>query len=495
MKNLVVIFTCCIYLVSCTKEDIHDNISPATSKATEDIIYINTTRSPGNILGYNDSIQTRSGGVGDDPFTEIREAECFESVILPELQPHIWVGNILTKSSIINCVYKPLVYPRTPITLSLTLPGTFSQSIAKPSYSQYLAYIQEQTEQGTYVQNNEFSFSVDQFTSYNELKVAFGSNVNTSGIFWKSSTSTSSEDHTINKATGLYVKFYQTSFKAIMDYPDKQIATIPSNMIDSAVYINSITYGRLGILTIETNEAVAIAKNHINKIFKTIFYNSSTSFTQEEQNFLNGCEFKIYMIGGNSSTSVETFTGLTGFLQHIKKGSFNKNEPGVPIFTTFNYVKDNSPVSVNFRFSVKREPLYVELVCKPIGNKVGDLYLYFYANQAKVPTIAHPAIKFNIKHDYWYWEWTRSLDNRDLISHKVDTTTYQNAGYQTSLKIMSNVWLVKGHAPISRPAPRGDHDHEPGELWKHEYMLLESPNNEYKSIGYNPINSDNTKIN
>lgn len=266
---------------------------------------------------------------------------------------------------IVNCVYKPLIYPRTPITISLTLPGTSPQQIHPASYSKYLAYIQEQTTKGTFVQNGEFNFTTEQFTSYNELKVAFGSNVNTNGLFWGSSTSSSSSDHLINKATGLYVKFYQTSFKAIMDYPRDKIALVPTDMIDSAVYINSITYGRLGLLTLETNESVYEAQDKINQIFKTLFYSNSSTFTKEEQSFLNGCEFKVYLIGGNGNTSVESFSGLDGFIQHIKKGSFSRNVPGTPIFCTFNHVKDNSPVKVQFKFSVKKEPLYIELVHKP----------------------------------------------------------------------------------------------------------------------------------
>lgn len=115
---------------------------------------------------------------------------------------------------------------------------------------------------------------------------------------------------------------------------------------------------------------------------------------------MNGCDFKVYLIGGNGSTSVESFSGLTGFIQHIKKGIFSKDAPGTPIFCTFNHVKDNSPVSINFKFNVKKEPLYVELVHKPklpiptgrpVYSKIrgyGNIYVYFYRNKAKIPTIA-----------------------------------------------------------------------------------------------------------
>lgn len=482
MKKIVIngVMMCSLFITSCVNEDVSIE-NPRTSKSSDCVIEINTTRSAGNILGNRTGVATRA--IGDDPFTEIREVECFESVVLPELQPHIWMGNIMTKGSIINCVYKPLIYPRNPITLSLTLLGTSSQNIQLPSYSKYLAYIQDQIGKGTFVQNNEFSFSVDQFTSYNELKVAFGSNVNTNGLFWHSSTSSSQEDHTIAKATGLYVKFYQTSFKAIMDYPTGQIAEIPDNLVDSAVYINSITYGRLGILTLETNEIVDVAKEKINKIFKTIISSSSTTFSKEEQSFLDGCEFKVYLIGGNGSTSVQSFSGLNGFIQHIKKGTFSRNEPGTPIFCTFNHVKDNSPVSVNFRFNVKKEPLYVEMVYE---NK--DLFLYFYKTQSKIPTIAHPSIDFQIKDEYtkWTWEYKAPTD-RDIDEHRIDTLHIQNSGYQTSLKFLTNVTLRTFVPPISHSAPRGDHDRTPGRKTNRTFLLLDSPNNEYVIIGSNTI--------
>ena len=455
MKRIHLYLLTCFIFVACAEDKPNlENFQLDEIHHSENYVFnINTTRSVGNIL----TPQTITRAVDADPFTEIREVECFESVVLPELQPHIWIGNILTKGSVANCIYKPLIYPRVPITISLTLPGTSSSVVESPSYSKYLTYIQDQIDHGTFVQNDEFNFTVEQFVSYNELKAAFGSNVNTNGLFWHSSTSSSSTDHLINKATGLYVKFYQTSFKAIMDYPNTTIASIPEDKIDSAVYINSITYGRLGILTLETNESVYVAQDRINKIFKTIFYSNSSSFSKDEQNFLNGCEFKIYLIGGNGSTSVESFSGLDGFIRHIKKGTFNKNEPGTPIFCTFNHVRDNSPVSVNFKYSIKKEPLYVELVHKPTEipefptssgvyggggyssyskyTKLkgwGELYVYFYRNKAKVPTIASPIIPIKVieKHTTQSINKSGTAYNRETcISAE---TSIKNAGYQTS---------------------------------------------------------------
>lgn len=403
----------------------------SSSKVSAVEIEINTTRDVWNMLD-NPSGSGMLKSTSSDPFTEIREVESTESIVLPELIPHIWVGNIMKKSSIADCIYQPLIYPRSTINVGLTLPGTTPKAITNPTSLNYLSYIQDQTAKGSFTQSNEFNFTIEQFTSYNELKVAFGSNVNTSMLFWGSSSTTEKEEHRIDKATGLYIKFYQTSFKAFMDYPQGSIAQIPSNMTDEAVYINSITYGRLGILTLETNSTAQYSKEVMNRTFQKLFVSGSSSLTSEEQSFLNGCDFKVYLIGGNGSTAVQSFTGYAGFIQHIKKGTFSKNEPGTPLFCTFNHVKDNSPVKVNFKFSMKKQPLYVEY-----QKRSNELYLNFYNSRSKVPVIADPRIKFRF---HKYTSLTTDF-NGDELDCRIDEDFYKevsNAGYQTSIKLLTS---------------------------------------------------------
>ena len=525
MKKILYLgaIACGILVASCTKvDDLPNDTKTAESSQSSDYsIIINTTRNAGNILGAGAGAATRA--MGDDPFTDIREVNCFESVVLPELQPHIWMGNIMTIGSVANCNYKPLVYPRMPVTVSLTLPGSSPQEINAPSFSKYNQYIQEQIGKASFAQNDEFNFSIEQFTSYNELKVAFGSNANTNGIFWSSSSSSSSTEHLIQKATGLYVSFYQTSYKAVMDYPQGQIASIPTNMIDSTVYINSITYGRLGILTLETNETASNAQQKINTIFRTIFYSNSTTFTKEEQSFLNGCDFKVYMIGGNSKTTVESFSGLNGFIQHIKKGTFSKDIPGQPIFCTFNRVKDNSPANIKFKFNVKKEPIYVELFHKPepIPNKKytcksvdnvdveiavpytkikgwGRLYVKFYRDRSKTPTIAHPALPIKVIRKQITGDSTKPIFTK--------VTEIKNAGYQTSMDV---TWEKFFPGSSSRGRSAGQtvydplitmYDYDPAVVsgFKkiaiehiYEYSLVESEN--YVILG-KPLNQDNCPL-
>lgn len=229
---------------------------------------------------------------------------------------------------------------------------------------------------------------------------------------------------------------------------------------------NSITYGRLGILTLETNESVFEAKVKITKIFKTIFYSSSSTFTKEEQTFLDGCEFKIYLIGGNGSSSVETFRGLEGFLQHIKKREFNRDEPGAPIFCTFNHVKDHSPVSENFKDSYYRTSIHT--------------YQYYHARRS-----------------------TQNNRGNITTTETVDTLIMKNAGYQTSMLVVWTSYLgyvdSDGKRPMQTtsqmdtywftPASGSGYRYSPSVESVKEYRLGES--NDYVIVNTSSINQDN----
>lgn len=490
------IFFFLLFVIGCSSDELVKIESIKELSLADNItIEINTSRTYGE-GSLSMGAKTRSS----DPFTEIREVESSESVVLPELQPHIWIGNILTKNSVANCNYKPLIYPREPINVTLTLSGATPKMISTPSYSSFMQYIQEQTAIGSFSQNSEFSFTTEQFTSYNELKVVFGSNVNTQVLFWGSQSGSQTEDRFISKATGLYVKFYQTSFKAVMDYPQGQIASIPANMLDSAVYVNSISFGRLGIMALETNSAAEYSKTTINRVFQKLFSSGSSTLTTEETNFLNGCSFKVYLIAGNSSTAVETFTGFDGFIQHIKKGDFSRSEPGTPLFCTFNHVKDNTPVKVNFKFNIKKEPLYVELVHKPKSKPYdwhnisdnsntwgyGDLYLYFYRNMNKVPAIADPRVKIKLKVTHNYQDFNYPKTPPEISEWNQE---YQNSSYQTSMLILSNR-CTKYRIPGRISGPPHDRETDRGGMGLFNYEIVGDGN--FVIIGTNPINFSNT---
>lgn len=379
-------------------------------------------------IAQNESLVAKvalSQGNGfDDPFIERQYAESYETVILPELESHLFLGAILRKSSISSTDYKPLVYDnRTPIKFSALLPGAKPVIMEAPTPVDYYFLMNETIEKASFKQNSGLTFTIEQFDSYNELNKAFGTNVNAGSIFWGSHTETSGEIHEISKATGVAVRFYQESFKVRMNPPAKGFPEVPQKDVNDAVYVNNITYGRLAILTMETNYSYRLAKEKMDKVFQKLFVKGSSTMTKEEKELLDGAEFKVYIIAGDGKTAAAIpFSGYEGFVKHIINGSFSKDSPGVPIFCTFNHVKDNSPVKVPFEYSIRKKPLYVEM-----KKKDGNLHLFFYKNRNRVPVIAHPKIKFKLKKK----SYKSILKFREV--HLYETiSNVQNAAYQTS---------------------------------------------------------------
>jgi thiol-activated cytolysin len=466
-----------------------ESISDSTSKLhhpKDYVVTINTTRQVGNIekedtafFNTKNAPSTRSSN--DDYFTIEKDVTTSECVILPEYASHIWMGNVLTKNSVANCIYKPIIGIKKPIIVSLSLPGTDIGIIKEPSFSQYSQYLKKEIPKASFMQNEEFLFSVEQFTSYNELKSALGNNSGTDFLFWGNSESTKSEEHRISKATGIYFKFWQSSFTATMDNPDIPLEPVSSNMLDSAVYVNSITYGRFGLLTIETNVDVDTAKTIIQRCFHTIFTYGKSYLTGQDISFLESCDFKLLLIGGDGSSAVQSFTGFTGFIDHIKKGTFSSEQPGRPIFCTFANVADNSLAQIKFKYNIRREPLYVELIdsIRYLSHGTRSSYsIIFYADKSRIPTIANPKVKFNFKFNEHYKNY--------INGQEIDTTyfkTYNNGFYEKSIHLFSySPEWIHGH---NVRAGQGEFDYlETGESTIN-MTFLESP--DYKLLNIKKI--------
>ncbi len=278
-----------VALSSCANElDKQGNEKPL-NRTPEQVINITSFGTYPSVLqsGKNRSML----GKGDpETFTETREFESSESIVLPHLQMYIFPGSLLKGNSIQDMNFKPITASVKPITVSMSIPALNKKTaftIDKPSLSNTRQVVQDYIQSADFTQNGTLSYSVEQFTSYDELKVAFGSNVNTRSLFGKNSSSTNIEEGMITKRTGFYVKFYQTSFTLDMDIPSGSL--VNDTNLDTGgvepVYVSSISYGRMGVLAIETNELAETARTTINETFSKLFVKGESYLTQEEKTF------------------------------------------------------------------------------------------------------------------------------------------------------------------------------------------------------------------
>ncbi|MGV0923449.1 thiol-activated cytolysin family protein [Empedobacter tilapiae] len=477
LKTLLLVFVS-IITVGCN-EDLNDTyFINRNSNGNRSVNLIEITSfgtKPSNILNdnlINSKINTLAG---EDEFQTAVEFESSESIILPHLQRYIFPGSLLKGNSIQDLGFVPISANINPVRVSLSIPATNYEAgftMEQPSLSSLRTLVNEYLKTANFSQNGQLSYSIEQFSSYDELKVAFGSNVDTRKLFNKQSTTENQYGHMIAKRTGFYVKFYQTSFTLDMDIPNGSLVK-DRNFDDGGVepvYVSSISYGRMGVLAIETDEYSEEASKIINTTFSKLFKSGNSTFSKEELKLINSADFKLLLLGGNANTAVQTFKGYEAFVQHISQGIFTKESPGVPIFCSYSYLNDNSPVKTKFKFDIKKAPLYVELVFEnlkeekyangQLKRKEGDLRLYFYQSRSKIPVIASPYININLS------ETTHTIrrmsDRNSIISNTNEQVT--NLIQNTQMGTFKDL----GHKIIynSGPSPRNHLQYEKTIIFK-----------------------------
>lgn len=364
------------------------------------------------LYDYNTNIQnetTRSLSPEDDAFFNKQNiVKSTEATILYG-KSYIYPGSILEFSSISDQKYKPVfVSNRNPITVSTTLAHKpTARIITSPSYSKLSDYVKEMAKGADFQQNEKFMFQYKRFSFYDEIKSAFGTNIDTRKLFSSRTESSIEESHKIVKSTGMYVKFYQSSFTVNMDIAPISNQPIVGSTGLEPVYVNSVTYGRLGVLVFETDETYEFAESCIKKEFDRIFYNKTTTLNQKEKLFYENTEFKVLIIGSDSDYIVQSFKGYGHFLNLIYNSRFTENSFGVPITCSFSYANNHDLVEVEFSNPIYIEPLYVKVSEENqnsyYSSSNGDyqhsaqIYLNFYKDRAKMkPTQPYIDIVFEI---------------------------------------------------------------------------------------------------
>lgn len=436
MKKIIFIIILGLIIIGCTEEYLNefDSKNEATKlylpKYPEQTIeFTTTTHIPQRILNGSpdfagDSKATRSGTLVRDSLwsngfgiTYFGMAD--ESIVMDNMQRYIYPGSLLQGNTIADAEYKPVSVPIKPVTVSVSFPAKKVKGVLNnPSLSSTRQFVNDIVRQeGIGKQTASLSFEIEQFTSYEELKILFGSNKKTSGIFFNKSSGEENFEHKISKGTGIAVKFVQKYFTLDMDIPHGGLVNgdISGLVKYSPVYVSSIAYGRMGIMTIETNESYLDAYSKINEAFSTLFVNKQSYVNEAIKSLIQNATIKIYLIGSNGEAGVMTISGYDAFLKLITEGGeFNENNFGAPLYSSFSYLTDHSPYRINFKINVDSPPVYARVEFRNSrlltggssqgqdntsfwGDYTHEVYLAFYADMgAKMRTIAPSYVNFNI---------------------------------------------------------------------------------------------------
>ena len=271
-----------------------------------------------------------------------------EFTMLPEWlgqKDNFYLGNLIKGNTISTLDLTPLSerlgqYESKPISASISLPGKTISGTFNPnelSASQfYSKLLQDNGMPNT--QNAAYSYSLQEFTYYDELRTVFGSNVKVSALFYGSGSTSTNGVMKIAGKSGLVAKFVQKNFSLDMDIPEQGelYANLDLNAVDGywPAYISNITYGSTGILVIESEENQQLVNSTFKKAFSVLggLVSGTSELNSTEIATINNSMMKIYFIGPNGAEAVKRIVSVDELLGFIKKGSaFSAQTPGVPI--------------------------------------------------------------------------------------------------------------------------------------------------------------------
>ena len=251
---------------------------------------------------------------------------------------------------------------RNPITIYASFPtDSISKTLASPSPTAERAYLQAALKVGSGQQLSSFRYEMESFKRYEELKLSFGANVSVAGLFKldiKDSTALS------NNKTRVRAEFTQENFSVNLEPPiDKPFLKDPIDKSKFGQYdpliVSSITYGRKGIMTVESDSSFKSVTSSIKAVFNLPLpvlkdsLNISAHLTKSQIDVLNNAKISIYIIGAEGKDLAKIIQGIPGFAQIIAGGGeFSWQAPGVPLYYTLNYLSDFSTYWNKFQVQV-----------------------------------------------------------------------------------------------------------------------------------------------
>lgn len=246
-----------------------------------------------------------------------------------ETEDYAYPGAIFNSKNIISSYqFDPLGrehYDALPIRASLSIPGTnVSGTIEYPSLDETREFVGGILKKNGNVQQiNSFSYTSSEFTDYNELKYTFGANVDIGKIV---KASVNGGKTKISKRTGVIARFVQENFTLDMSLPKKTelISIADANALQAEyapTYVSSVTYGRIGIFTAETDANY----EDFNVAFKAGVnigvVGVDTHVTAAQKELLDKAKITIYMKFGPGTAYVQTVEGYAAFKNAILAGA------------------------------------------------------------------------------------------------------------------------------------------------------------------------------
>lgn len=339
-RFITIVMTSCLFLFSCSDNNFDQIASNEISQFISDPIVI-----PTSSLEWDESFHPNENFYKSSSNNVSHE--------MAYTNTSLYVGGVYSAASVQNLTFDWIPKPVDPIELSYTFPRYHFDYIQRPSIASMYRSLNRAVESPNFTGKQSLYFEYDfrEFSYYRELKLAFGANVNIASVF-KLDASVNSQK--VKSTSALFARIVQKNFSIIMDYPyDGNVFLNNGDLnavnIHNPVYINSIIFGRMGIIAIESEYTYNELKTAFKAAITAGKVNGELNISSEYKKILSESTMRIFISGGKGQDVAKIVEGYDEFKNFIiNGGEFTRDVPGVPIFFTANYVHNNSVFRTTF---------------------------------------------------------------------------------------------------------------------------------------------------
>lgn len=184
--------------------------------------------------------------------------------------------------------------------------------------------------------------SLDTFRVYEELQTLYGYQKGLDAFLINTNTTKQGENHLITAKSAIKIKFFQENFTIETNIPQTNELFDPTGLDMHSitggkvpVYVKSVTYGRMGIMVIESSASM---KNLFDAVYKQAgilgnIIGIDKNMTEQDKTIINEATIKVKYTGiGTDKSAAEMINGLNGFIEVMSANkTYSKTNPGIPI--------------------------------------------------------------------------------------------------------------------------------------------------------------------
>lgn len=282
----------------------------------------------------------------------------------------IYPGSLVRGDLAYSYVYSPIVVPRAPITLSISLEGAGGAlDLAEVVNAPALASVRQGVSNlvGRALEANvtapaqvDFSYqqvhSASQMSLFVDADIAYGAGDLSTSFDWNESST----------STKIMAKYTQIYYSIDMNTPASPRAVLGEDMTEEEiraafpagsqpVYVAGVKYGLMAIMCIESDFSMSQMELALEASYDGVV-DVDLGFGYTAEQVLQSSSIRIIVYGG-ATEGIEELTGFDGFMGIISASTdFSATSPGVPILYKFRHLRDNTlaMISLTSQYTIVR---------------------------------------------------------------------------------------------------------------------------------------------